>query len=166
VQTSEIHVLCQMLGEVVSEIYRTHYLYQGRLDTREGELTLVFENGKTLRLSHTEHGQDLSVHTDRWVDPFVEPLDEANQRWVEEHGRPTEICVSTEEEWQPFVGLRLTAVGELTYRNWSGPVGVSLRMENERVLFVYNIGDEVTVRRRINREEIGERLVCSYPVER
>src|SRR5215212_10147000 len=102
VPLNETQLLCRRLGDTVREIYRNYHLFQGELDTSEGELTLVFDSGMVLRFEHTTYGHDLVLRTDRWVDPFVQPLDGDNQPWEAQYGKLTEVCVNDEDDYRPL----------------------------------------------------------------
>ena len=137
--------MCGAVGERVQEIYRCYFSFEGEPDRSQGDLTLVFESGRTVRLTDTPHGYDLRITGERWVDPFAGPLDQENQQSIEECGRWQEVCVSAEPDWLPFVGKRVSAAGRLIYRDHDEPCGASLRFEGGLSLFVYNLSDEVKV---------------------
>jgi hypothetical protein len=157
---SELQLLCWSVGDRLRELHRLHFLYQGELDTSEGDLILVFESGRIVRLSHTPAGYDLSVTSGRLVGPPVEALGEEDQQTAEEYGKFVEVCLNGQPEWQPFIGARLTAVGRLIYIDHNEPCGVSLHFKPNRAIFVYDLSDEVLVGQSINRTWFREQPVC------
>lgn len=152
-------LLCRAIGDRVREMHRLFFQWQGELDRRKGDLTLVYESGKVFRFSGTPHGYGLRVDYDRWVDPFAEPLDEENRQWVEQCGKLVEVCVNEEDEWRSFIGRKLVQVGELVYIPHEEVAGLSLRFENNLALFVINLIDEVWVQRAIDPAEFREVLI-------
>ena len=58
---AEIRILCECLGDHVRDLYRTHFLDEGEIDTREDDLTIVFRSGKTVRLTraHPENQTEI-----------------------------------------------------------------------------------------------------------
>jgi hypothetical protein len=158
----ELQLLCESIGHRVRELSRVHFVWDGELDTSEGDLTLVFDSGRTIRLSHTPHGYDLSITSERWINPFIESPNEVEAEWVQEHGYLVEVCVNKETDWQPFAGRPLTQVGRLIYIDHDEPCGVTLRFQHDLVLCVYNLADEVMVERTLNCTWFTEQPVCSH----
>jgi hypothetical protein len=161
---AEIRLLCESIGEQVRDFYRTYYLWQDQLDTRTGDLTLDFECGRTLRLTDTPHGYDLTVAAQRWVDPFGKPLDAVTQQWVHECGKWIEVCLNSASDWRPFLGKRLTAVGRLIYVSHREPCGVALHFQDDLAMFVYNLADEVIVQQFVAPPGLVEQPLC-FPEE-
>src|SRR5262249_49736517 len=158
---AEIRILCECLGDPVRALYRTHFLDEGELDTREGDLTLVFRSGKTVRLTNTPWGYDLSIAFERSGGPFVQTLDAANQAEVNDSEKLVEVCLNDDPDWQPLIGQPLAGVGRLIYTDHQEPCGVSLRFPGNQVVFVYDLSDEVIVQLSTAPSWLEEQQVCS-----
>jgi hypothetical protein len=158
---SEMQLLCWGVGDRVRELHRRHFLYQGELDTSYSDLTLIFDSGRIIRLTHTDCGYDLSVTSERWIDPWATALGATDEREDEQYGKLIEICLNEQSEWQPFIGARLTAVGRLIYIDHDEPCGVSLQFEPGRAIFVFDLSDQVMVQQSIDRTWLRVQPVCS-----
>jgi hypothetical protein len=156
---SEMQLLCGRIGDRIRELHRRHFLYEGELDTSEGELTLIFDSGRIVRLSNPPCGYDLSVTSERWIGLPATVLGEADDPEAEEVGKLVEVCLNEQPEWQPFIGARLTAVGRLIYTDHDEPCGVSLHFGPNRAIFVYDLSDEVMVGQSVDRTWLKEQPI-------
>jgi hypothetical protein len=158
---AEIQILCERLGDPVGGFYRTHFLSEGVLEAQEGDLTLVFRSGKTVRLTGTPHGYDLSVDFQRNGEPYDGAVDFSNLAESDEHGKLVEFCLNDEPDWQSLIGQPLTAVGRLIFTEHSEPCGVSLRFPGDRVVLVHDLIDEVIVQQTAAPPWLAEQPICS-----
>jgi hypothetical protein len=156
VPIDEPRLLLSAVGRSVKDLHRTYFLCEDELDRSEGDLTVSFSDGKLLRFTGQPTGYGVRIETSRSADLFEGDLDEESRRFVEEHGRYVEVRVSDEQEWRPYIGQKLLAVGELIYRDHGARAGYLLHFSSDLTLCVYNLADEVRVEHALITEQFAE----------
>lgn len=97
-------------GSRIKKIELVQYTYRGNVDQSHGYLQLRAADGSVTLLRPDSDGQSLYVSNEPWQDPFAEPLDEANRRFVESSGKWELFDVSTDNGFRHFIGATVCGV--------------------------------------------------------
>ena len=135
--------LIDALSAPIRRVRRIHYVHDGQPDTDVGPVELTIGE-RVFLFDNQADGESLRVLEIGWADPFSEPLNAENRRFVQESGKWTAFDVSTIDEWANLIGEPLSGVEAIT--NDAGKTtGIVLRTGHGGALRLGVMADELFV---------------------
>ena len=135
--------LDEAVGAVISAVRRHHYVFEGTVERTRGAIEFDFTNGRTILLDEAADGQSVRVTSERWVDPFREPLTAMNRDYVARSGKWTVFDVTGEAPYSLVVGQVVEGIDLV--RNESSSLSGFIVLTKAVALRIENVGDEIKV---------------------
>jgi hypothetical protein len=145
------------VGRKLKRIARILYEHRRHVNRVDGALELHFDDGSVVLLDALGNGDCLRVRSQRWIDPFGEPLSDENEHYVESHGKWKWVDDSSETAYAAMIENTVSSVSLLA--NEFGSIAGVRISTTDAALWFFVAGDECHV---AWAHPIGFREVIGY----
>jgi hypothetical protein len=88
----------EMVGREIVRVRRLHYVFQSEVNTSDGAIELTFADG-SVAMCEAAADWTLEFYDAAWVEPFAEPLTEADRAYVDRYGRWSAYDVTAQQPY-------------------------------------------------------------------
>lgn len=117
------------IGKTIKALHVILYAYREQYDWSDIPMQLNFQDGSTLLLQGHSNGERLQASERGWEDPFEGKLDEANQQYINQHGRWIQQDVTAKEPYSQLIGKKILEVLPIT-NQFSTLSGVCIKTQS------------------------------------
>jgi len=93
----------EFVGREIARVRRLHYVYRGEANTGDGAIELTFSDGSVV-MCDAAADWTLDFYDAAWVDPFPEPLSDADAAYLDRFGRWLAYDVTEQMPYSWLVG--------------------------------------------------------------
>jgi hypothetical protein len=93
----------EMVGREIARIRRLHYVFQGEVNASDGAIELTFADGSVV-MCEAAADWTLEFYDTAWVEPFVEPVSDADRAYLDRYGRWSAYDVTAQPPYNLLAG--------------------------------------------------------------